>query len=157
MVPRWPDFSELGFMKNISGREFGELLREYRLRAGLTQQELADLATLSVRALRDLEAGHVTRPRRKTVQLLTAALGRGDEQALIGQPSPRLALVVDPDDHPGVSRQPDDATPVVHVTLAVVRSEWQRLLSVLVSDGVVTVTIGVALADEKSRGGSVSA
>ncbi len=53
---------------------FPELVRQTRLRAGLTQQELADLSALSVRAVRDLEAGRVRRPRRDTVRLLAGAL-----------------------------------------------------------------------------------
>lgn len=56
---------------------FPELVRTARFRAGLTQQELADLAALSVRALRDLEAGRVRRPRRDTVRLLAGALRLG--------------------------------------------------------------------------------
>jgi transcriptional regulator with XRE-family HTH domain len=51
---------------------FPELMRRTRLRAGLTQQQLADLSALSVRAVRDLETGRVRRPRRDTVRLLAA-------------------------------------------------------------------------------------
>ncbi|MFF7993605.1 helix-turn-helix domain-containing protein [Kitasatospora xanthocidica] len=53
---------------------FGELLRVRRERIGLTQQCLADHATLSVRAIRDMEAGRVRRPRNETVRLLADAL-----------------------------------------------------------------------------------
>ncbi|MEY9872686.1 transcriptional regulator with XRE-family HTH domain [Streptacidiphilus sp. MAP12-33] len=60
---------------------FGGLLRELRSQAGLTQQELADLAALSVRALRDLEVGRVRQPRRDTVRLLAAALRLEGERA----------------------------------------------------------------------------
>ncbi|WP_046727048.1 helix-turn-helix domain-containing protein [Streptomyces humi] len=56
----------------VSG--FGELLRDQRERAGMTQQCLADHATLSVRAVRDLEAGRVRRPRHETVRLVADAL-----------------------------------------------------------------------------------
>ncbi|MTE22401.1 helix-turn-helix domain-containing protein [Streptomyces sp. TRM43335] len=61
---------------------FGELLRHRRERLGQTQQCLADHATLSVRAIRDMEAGRVLRPRQETVRLLADALrldGRGRE------------------------------------------------------------------------------
>ncbi|MFD0346359.1 helix-turn-helix domain-containing protein [Kitasatospora aburaviensis] len=44
---------------------FGELLRIRRERVGLTQQVLADHATLSVRAIRDMESGRVQRPGRR--------------------------------------------------------------------------------------------
>ncbi|MDH6136258.1 putative ATPase/DNA-binding XRE family transcriptional regulator [Kitasatospora sp. MAA4] len=53
---------------------FGELLKIRRERAGLTQQSLADYATLSVRAVRDMETGRVRRPRHETVRLLADAL-----------------------------------------------------------------------------------
>ncbi|MFF4896125.1 helix-turn-helix domain-containing protein [Streptomyces sp. NPDC001068] len=56
----------------VSG--FGELLRYRRERAGMTQQCLADHATLSVRAVRDMEAGRVRRPRHETVRLVADAL-----------------------------------------------------------------------------------
>jgi predicted ATPase/DNA-binding XRE family transcriptional regulator len=53
---------------------FGELLRQYRRSAGMSQEELAEQATLSVRAISDLERGLKYRPRRDTVQLLANAL-----------------------------------------------------------------------------------
>jgi DNA-binding SARP family transcriptional activator/DNA-binding XRE family transcriptional regulator/Tfp pilus assembly protein PilF len=56
----------------------GGLLREHRLRAGMTQPELARRAGVSVRALRDLEQGRVRRPRSRSVQRLAAALGLAD-------------------------------------------------------------------------------
>ncbi|MFF0886853.1 AAA family ATPase [Streptomyces sp. NPDC003456] len=55
----------------------GALIRSHRLRIGLTQQELADLSTISVRALRDLEQGKARRPRSGTVQLVADALRLG--------------------------------------------------------------------------------
>jgi transcriptional regulator with XRE-family HTH domain len=57
-----------------SAAGFGDLLRAYRCRAGLTQQQMADFATLSVRAVRDLERGRAQHPRRDTVRLLSEAL-----------------------------------------------------------------------------------
>ncbi|MES4908660.1 MULTISPECIES: helix-turn-helix transcriptional regulator [unclassified Streptomyces] len=54
--------------------QFGEILREYRISCGMTQQELADFSTLSVRAIRDLERGKVARPRKETLRLLVKAL-----------------------------------------------------------------------------------
>ncbi|MEV8321022.1 helix-turn-helix domain-containing protein [Streptomyces sp. NPDC059900] len=57
---------------------FAELLRRHRERSGLTQQQLADFATLSVRAIRDLESGRVRRPRRDSVGLLADALRLGE-------------------------------------------------------------------------------
>jgi transcriptional regulator with XRE-family HTH domain len=53
---------------------FGTLLRRYRLAAGFTQEELAERAGLSARAISELERGTKHRPRRDTVQLLVEAL-----------------------------------------------------------------------------------
>jgi tetratricopeptide (TPR) repeat protein/transcriptional regulator with XRE-family HTH domain len=61
-------------MSTVSAQSFGDLLRRYRLAAGLTQEELADRAGLSVRGLSDLERGARRAPRRETVQLLAEAL-----------------------------------------------------------------------------------
>jgi transcriptional regulator with XRE-family HTH domain len=57
-----------------TNEEFRALLRSHRKRAGQTQQQLADLSALSVRAVRDLELGCVTQPRRDTVKLLADGL-----------------------------------------------------------------------------------
>jgi len=57
------------------GPGFDALLRSHRLRAKLTQQELAGRAAVGVRTLRDLERGRASRPQRTTAELLAAALG----------------------------------------------------------------------------------
>jgi predicted ATPase/transcriptional regulator with XRE-family HTH domain/Tfp pilus assembly protein PilF len=53
---------------------FGDRLRRYRLAAGLTQEELAERAQVSPRAISDLERGLRSRPWRDTVQFLAEAL-----------------------------------------------------------------------------------
>ncbi|MFJ6664576.1 MULTISPECIES: helix-turn-helix domain-containing protein [unclassified Streptomyces] len=58
--------------------EFGAVLRSAREHAGLTQEQLAGLSTVSIRAIRDLERGRVVRPRRDTVRLLADAMRLGD-------------------------------------------------------------------------------
>ncbi|WUH88777.1 helix-turn-helix domain-containing protein [Streptomyces sp. NBC_00433] len=58
----------------MGNRQFAEMLMRARLRSGITQQQLADLSTVSSRAIRNLEKGHVSHPRRETVQLLAEAL-----------------------------------------------------------------------------------
>jgi tetratricopeptide (TPR) repeat protein/transcriptional regulator with XRE-family HTH domain len=60
------------------GAEFGRLLAGFRISRGLSQDELADRSGMSVRAIRDLERGHVEHPRRTSVALLASALGLND-------------------------------------------------------------------------------
>lgn len=60
---------------------FGTLLRRYRANAGLTQEELAERAGLSVRGISDLERGTNQAPYRATVQRLIEALGLSNEEA----------------------------------------------------------------------------
>ena len=55
-------------------RRFADLLRAARLRAGLTQEQLADKSGVSMRTISDLERGRVARPRRGSVDLLLGAL-----------------------------------------------------------------------------------
>jgi predicted ATPase/DNA-binding XRE family transcriptional regulator len=66
-------------MTPAHGSEFGDLLRHYRRDRGLTQEELAEQATVSVRAISDLERGLKHRPRKDTVQLLIDALQLSDD------------------------------------------------------------------------------
>ena len=54
---------------------FGRLLREHRVAAGFTQEQLAEHSRLGVRTIRDLESGRVRRPHRDTIRLLVTALG----------------------------------------------------------------------------------
>jgi DNA-binding XRE family transcriptional regulator len=74
---------------------FASLLRKLRREARLTQEELAEAAALSVRAVSYLEAGVVTSPQKDTVRLLADALGligpaRGGSRRLAGA-GPRRA------------------------------------------------------------------
>ena len=62
---------------------FGGLLRQLRDRAGLTQEELAEAAGLSQRAVSDLERGINRTARKDTARLLASALGlAGPQRAL---------------------------------------------------------------------------
>ena len=58
-------------MENVS---FATLLRRHRVSAGLSQEDLAERAGLSVRAISDLERGARRAPYRETVHLLANAL-----------------------------------------------------------------------------------
>jgi predicted ATPase/DNA-binding XRE family transcriptional regulator len=77
----------------LSGASFGALLRRYREAAGLTQEELAQRAGLSVRGISDLERGLRQAPRRDTVEMLADALSLPPHQralfAAAARPSPQ--------------------------------------------------------------------
>ena len=66
-------------MNNEQVSSFSELLREYRQRAGLTQEELAERAGISSRVVSDIERGLIKRSRRDTKLRLANALGLDGE------------------------------------------------------------------------------
>src|ERR1051325_8515407 len=74
--------------------DFGQLLRQHRVAAGLTQAVLAEQAGLSVHGIQKLERG-ATHPYRDTVQRLIAALGlESTDEARFrsaARPAPRRA------------------------------------------------------------------
>jgi predicted ATPase/DNA-binding XRE family transcriptional regulator len=76
----------------------GQLLRLLRTAAAFSQEELAERAGLSVRAVSDLERGVHRAPRLETVRLLADALQLDEQQraALIGAARPELALSPSP-------------------------------------------------------------
>ncbi len=65
---------EKGYEPTAPPPLFGDLLRRFRLAAGLTQETLAERASLSARAISDLERGVKRRPQKETVRLLADAL-----------------------------------------------------------------------------------
>ena len=58
----------------------GPLLYNYRKRARLTQEELAERSGLSVRTISNLEAARVRRPQRESLRRLADALGLTDQE-----------------------------------------------------------------------------
>src|SRR6266571_1539895 len=71
---------------------FGELLRQHRLAAGLTQESLAERAGLSEHGIQKLESG-ATHPYRDTAERLIRALELGDQDQArfktAARPTPR--------------------------------------------------------------------
>lgn len=67
------------------GLAFARTLREFRVRAGLSQERLAQLAGLSARGISDLERGARIAPRLETVRLLAdgLALDRAQRDSLL--------------------------------------------------------------------------
>ena len=57
----------------------GEWLRQQRVAAGLTQEDLADRSGVSVRAIADFERGRTKRPYPSSVRALVRALGLPEE------------------------------------------------------------------------------
>lgn len=69
-------------LERPSSRDFSGLLRFHRESGGLTQDELAHQAGVSVAAIRDLEQGRTSRPRQATVTRIAAALGVAEDELL---------------------------------------------------------------------------
>ncbi|MFJ3900795.1 ATP-binding protein [Streptomyces sp. NPDC090025] len=83
--------------------DFGALLHGLRTGAGLSQEELAHAAGVSVRALSYLERGRSRGPQRRTVRALAAALeldeagaGELERVASLGRPRPAATTDVPP-------------------------------------------------------------
>ena len=71
--------------------QFADLLRRFRRRSGLTQEELAERAGISPSAISQLERGLVVAPHKDTVQLLITALElTADDAAILAQAARRL-------------------------------------------------------------------
>ena len=73
----------------------GDLLRGYRVRAGLSQEELARRGAVAVRTLRDIEHGRVRSPRPASLSALAAALELSDAEraGLLRMPTPASPAV----------------------------------------------------------------
>lgn len=140
---------------------FGQLLRRHRKAAGLTQEELAERAQLSVRAISDLERGQRTVPQRETVELLARALDvpyeelersvhrrRGPPSAsVIGRHVPVLPLT------PLVGREHEES-----IASCLLMSDEVRLLTLVGPGGVGKSRLAlqvVAVAEEHFRDGLV--
>jgi len=65
----------------VTLEQFGQMLLGLRVDAGLTQEELAEKAGISVRTVSNLERG-TRAPRITTTRLLAAALGVDDDTAV---------------------------------------------------------------------------
>jgi predicted ATPase/transcriptional regulator with XRE-family HTH domain len=73
------EWKDTGRMTTLHAPALAELLRQYRIAAGLTQEDLAERARISARAISDLERGARRSPHKETLRLLADALGLGDD------------------------------------------------------------------------------
>ncbi len=78
---------------SLPSPSFAQLLRRFRRAAGLTQEELAERANLSARAVSDLERDDERVPRRDTLELLADALQLSPEDRTILDQAVRRAHV----------------------------------------------------------------
>jgi transcriptional regulator with XRE-family HTH domain len=89
----------MGRNADVGTESFGALLRRYRGRLGLTQEELAERAGLHAQEISQLERGVVRNPRSTTVEFLADALKLDAQERMIfaaaarGEPASSVALV----------------------------------------------------------------
>src|SRR6185437_2431491 len=67
--------AQRGAVAEESAPKLGDLLRQLRISADLTQEELAEAAGLSIRTISDMERGLTATARKDSVRLLANALG----------------------------------------------------------------------------------
>ncbi len=90
---------------------FADLLQRYRRAAGLTQEELAERAHLSVRGISNLERGVRRFPQRGTVVLLADALGLQGAEREAFEAASRSSMTA-PVRDPGESTAPSSRTTI---------------------------------------------
>jgi tetratricopeptide (TPR) repeat protein/transcriptional regulator with XRE-family HTH domain len=115
---------------------FGDLLRTYRVTAGLTQEELAERAGLSSRSVGDIERGMSRAPHKETVGLLANALKlTGNERAAFEASGRRNAprLPVPSQDGP-LSKHPPSSGPAQTAPSLVGRSQELALIEQRLED-----------------------
>src|SRR4051794_13280914 len=109
---------------------FADLLRQHRLAAGLTQEELAERAGTSARGVSDLERGARSHPHRETVRLLADALGlSGPARAAFVRAAPRAI------GHPIARSERMAAHLPVPLTPLIGRHQERAVLTTLLREG----------------------
>ncbi len=141
---------------------FGDLLQLLRKQTGMTQEQLASVSAVSVRAIRDLELGRAHRPRRETVRLLGDALrltassrallesaaGRSTDSETLRQLYEEGAAASPAAIGPLVGREHD-------VTIVCEALNTERLVSLVGLAGVGKTRLALAVASRIHAGGAV--
>ncbi|HEX7103242.1 MAG TPA: helix-turn-helix domain-containing protein, partial [Nitrolancea sp.] len=144
--------SSNGVVMTRATSSFARLLRHYRLAAGLTQEELAERARLSARAISDLERGVKVLPHRNTVALLADALDipvEDLEHALERRRGPRALrdkalLPIPPTSFVGRDAEIRDITNLL-------RQPGTRLITVTGAPGIGKTRLTLAAAETMAR------
>ncbi|MEU6431945.1 helix-turn-helix transcriptional regulator [Microbispora sp. NPDC046973] len=112
-------------MQEREHRSLGALIRAWRNRALLTQEQLADRAGVNVRTIGRLEGDAVGRPRSASLQRLAEALGLdGRERAALAAAACRTPARRGAEDAwPGIPRRGAPELLIVLADAAVVRVE----------------------------------
>jgi len=128
-------------------RPLGELLREYRAEAHVSQEELAERSGVAARTIGDIETGVSLRPRAITISLLSEALAldphRREE---LRSASRRRGLAVGadlPEEVRLIGREAERAA-----ALTLLRDDAVRLLTLTGGPGVGKTALAVAVARE---------
>src|SRR5215467_11673017 len=107
-------------MSSLPPPTFADLLRRYRQAAGLTQEELAERARLSVQAIGALERGDRRAPRKETINLLAEALSLTEPERTAFEATARQRSQADQSAHGGahsadaaLARASTDAMPQI--------------------------------------------
>jgi transcriptional regulator with XRE-family HTH domain len=146
-------------MESRAPRRLGELVRRHRTTATLSQEQLAERAGLSVRAISDLERGAHRAPRLETVKMLAAALNLSntDRAALLAAARPTLFPTDIANAADAGMHLPVPATPLVGrkhevaAVVAMVRRGDVRLLTLTGPAGVGKTRLALVCA--RRRGG----
>ena len=142
-------------MTEQAALSFGGMLRQLRAEARLTQEELAEAAKVSPRAVSDLERGVNRTARKDTAEMLASALGlvgptrESFVAAARGRVPTAQVLAARSDTAPGAFEAPaPEALPRDFGWLAGCQAELEHLLRTLtraVADGMVIVVIHAGL------------
>lgn len=150
-----PRTGDAARMATDNSQTFGRLLRQFRLEFGITQEELAERAGLSVRGISDLERGVNRSPYRATIERLSAALGlEGERRDSLEATVSRRRGPTPPEHAPRAAGLPLPPTSLIgrekDVTTVVRLLEWEgkRLLTLTGPGGVGKTRLALQVATE---------